>query len=87
MAGLRIWHILAVVAAVAVFFAALRYESSCTPISHILFWSYLCGGLGLFAARRRGRRWKTGLILGLILGPLGVVIAASKPVPEPHSRG
>ena len=82
MGGLRIWHLMIVVIAAAVFFAAARFESPCTPVSPILFASYVCGLLGILGARRRGRRSRTGLWLGLLLGPLGVIVAWSNPIPD-----
>jgi hypothetical protein len=41
-----------------------------------------CGFLGIHGARWRGRRWRTGLLLGLLLGPLGVILACFNPIPE-----
>jgi hypothetical protein len=59
-----------------------RFDCPCTPVSPILFALYVCGLLGIFGARRRGRPWRTGLWLGLLLGPLGVIVAWSKPIPS-----
>jgi hypothetical protein len=70
--------------AAALLSAAIRYESSCTPVSPVLALLYLCCGLGADAARRRGKRWQSGFWLGLILGPIGVILAASNPIPEAH---
>jgi hypothetical protein len=85
VSGLRIWHIMVAVVAVAVLFAVARFDdeyNSCTPLSVPLAISYLCGLLGFFLARLRGPRGRTGLYLGLLLGPLGVLIAGSNPLPE-----
>lgn len=79
---LRIWHLMVVVAAAGLLFTVAKYDCSCTPISPILLGSYVCGLLGLWGARRRGRRWWVGLWLGLLLGPIGVIGAWSNPVPK-----
>lgn len=73
---------MAVTAAVAVLLAVAKSDSSCTPVSPILLGSYVCGFLGMLGAPRRGRRWRTGLLLGMFLGPIGVIGAWSRPVPE-----
>jgi hypothetical protein len=79
MAGLRIWHLMVAVAAAALLVTVARIDSSCTPFAL----SYLCGVLGLLGARWRGRRARTRLLgLILLLGPLGVLVACSNPVPE-----
>jgi len=85
VSGLRIWHVLVAVLAAAILFAVARFDgeyNSCSPISPLLALAYLCGLLGVWGARWRGRRASTGLYLGLILGPLGVLIACSNPVPK-----
>src|SRR4051794_4274023 len=81
MAGLRLWHGMVAVLAAAVLFTAVREESPCTPVSPILALLYLCGVLGISGARWQGRRWQTGLWLGLLLGPIGVIVACSNRVP------
>jgi len=86
MRGLRIWHIMTVVAAVAVLLAGTRYDLSSTPVSPVLVVAYLCGFLGMLGAQHRGRRWRTGLLLGLFLGPIGVIGAWWRPVSAEHSR-
>jgi hypothetical protein len=82
MNGLRIWHIMALVGATAVLFTVARFDIPCTPLTPILALLYLCGLLGIQGARWQGKRWHTGLWLGLLLGPLGVILAWSNPVPE-----
>jgi hypothetical protein len=82
VARLRIWHIMMAVAAAAVLFTANRFDCSCSPVSPLLAFLYFCGFLGIQGARWRGRRWRTGLLLGLLLGPLGVILAWSNPVPR-----
>jgi hypothetical protein len=85
MRGLRIRHILIAVVAAAVLFAVARFDdryNSCSPLSPFLALSYLCCILGMCGARWRGRRARTGLWLGLLLGPLGVILACSNPVPD-----
>ncbi len=83
MSGLRIRHLMIVIAAAALLFAVVRADSSCCPLSPLLALAYLCGGLGMIGARRRGRRTRAGFWLGPILGPLGVLVASSHPI-EPH---
>lgn len=82
MQRLRIWHIMVAMIPLAIIFAVARYDIPCTPISPVLYLAYVCGFLGIEGARRRGRRWRTGLLLGCLLGPLGVILAWSNPVPE-----
>jgi hypothetical protein len=82
MSGLRIWHLMVVVVPTAVLLTVSRFDSPCTPVAPILFCLYVCGLLGISGARRRGRRWQTGLWLGLLLGPIGVIVAWSNPIPD-----
>jgi hypothetical protein len=82
MASSRIWHLMAMVAAAAILFAIQRFESRCTPVSPLLACLYVCGFLGIRGARARGRRWHHGLLFGLLLGPIGVILAWSNPVPQ-----
>jgi hypothetical protein len=71
-----------VVFAAAVWLTVARYDSPCTPLAPILALLYLCGTIGSYAARWQGRRWQTGLLLGLFLGPIGVIVAASNRIPD-----
>lgn len=77
-----IGRMMGVVAAAAVWLTVAINDSPCTPLAPVLAVLYVCGALGGVAARWRGRRWQSGLVLGLVLGPLGVLVAASNPVPE-----
>jgi len=92
MRGLRIWHIMVAVVAAAILLAVARLDDKynrCSPISPLLALSYLCGLLGIRGARWQGRRARTGLVLGLLLGPLGVILACSNRVPDgwPDGKG
>jgi hypothetical protein len=81
---LRIWHLAVAIAAAAVLFEVARLDAlynQCSPLAPILATSYFCGVLGMIGARWRGRRTRKGLLLGLLLGPLGVIVAFSNPVP------
>jgi hypothetical protein len=82
MATFRIWHFMVVVAGLAILFTVNRFESRCTPLSPLVAELYVCGYLGIRGARLRGRRWHTGLLFGLLLGPIGVILAYSNPIPE-----
>jgi hypothetical protein len=86
MNGLRIWHIMVAVVAAAVLFTVARFDCSCTPVSPIIALLYLCGFLGIQGARWRGRPWRDGLLLGLLLGPLGVILAWSNRAPERYRK-
>ena len=79
---ITIGRLMIVVFAAAVWLAVAKSDSPCTPFAPILAVLYFCGVLGSYAARWQGRLWQTGLILGLLLGPLGVIAAASNRVPE-----
>jgi hypothetical protein len=84
MSKLRIWHLMVIVIAAAVLAGAMRVDQvqSCTPLSPLVLLVYLCGALGFYGARLRGRRARTGLLVGMLLGPLGVIWAFSNPIPE-----
>jgi hypothetical protein len=82
MSRMRIWHLMVAVLAAAVLFGADRLDNRCTPIPPLVLFVYACGALGYFGARRRGRRGRTGLLWGLLLGPFGVILARSNPIPE-----
>jgi hypothetical protein len=72
----------------AVLFAAARdnRHHHCSSTSVALASSYLFAALGVCGARWRGRRTRTGLCLGLLFGPLGVIVACSNPVPKQKIR-
>jgi hypothetical protein len=85
MRGLRIWHVMMAAVAAAVFFAVARFDDDynrCSPLAPFLGLLYICALLGLGGARRTGRRSRTGLLLGLLLGPIGVIVAWSNPIEE-----
>ncbi len=75
------------VAAAALMIAALRLDeqNTCTPLSPVLAGSYLCMWLSGWGAHVRGRRVRSGVLVGLLLGPLGVIWAWSNPIPEGYS--
>ena len=80
---LRIWHLLIAVGAFAALFAAVKYDSGFTPIALVM----VCGLIGTIAASLRGLRLWKGLFLGLLLGPYGILIAATyRPLPTPPWR-
>ncbi len=83
MDGPRLWQLMTLVLVVAVVLAAARFDrrwNSCTPIAPLLAASFACAGLARIGARRRGGvAWKWTL-WGLLLGPIGVVLAFSNPV-------
>jgi hypothetical protein len=82
----QIRHFMIFVAAAALMIAALRFDeqNTCTPLSPVLAGSYLCMWLSGWGAHARGRRVRTGVLVGLLLGPLGVIWAWSNPVPEKY---
>lgn len=84
MRGLRIRHLLILVAAAAILFTAVRLDAydSCTPVSPIVILLYLCAVVGLYGARWQGRSGRAGFWLGLVLGPVGVLLAWSNPIPD-----
>ena len=75
--GFRIWHIMVAVVPLAVIFTVARFDIPCTLVAPTLLVLYLCGLLGIQGARWLGRRWRTGFFLGLLLGPLDVILACS----------
>ncbi len=79
---LTIRGIMLVTAALAVLFAVAVNDIPCTPIAPVLAGAYVCAALGAVGARSRGRRLRTGALLGFFLGPIGVLIARSNPVPN-----
>jgi hypothetical protein len=81
MQGFRLWHLMLAVAVAGLTLAVARNDDSCTPLAPILAFMELCAFLGILGAKHRGRRWKTGLWLGLFLGPIGLIVAWSHPVP------
>jgi hypothetical protein len=82
MNGLHIWHFVIAVLAAAVLSTVARFDCACAPVSPIVTALCFCEFLGIQGARWRGRRWQTDLLLGLLLGPLGVILACSNPIPE-----
>ena len=87
----HIRHLMIAVAAAAIFFGACVFDdrcNSCTPLSLVLFWSYVCGALSIWGARVRGWPVRTAMWAGLLLGPLGVIWAwSNRPqtfTPDPH---
>lgn len=49
-----------------------------------LLYLLLCGLAGCYASNQRGRDFGEGLVLGLLLGPFGVIVAAVLPSVELH---
>jgi hypothetical protein len=82
MQGFRLWHLMLAVALSGLTLTVARMDDSCTPFSPILASLELCGFLGILGAKHRGRPWKTGFWLGLLLGPIGLIVAWSHPVPK-----
>jgi hypothetical protein len=46
----------------------------------------VCGLAGAYVADQKGRPRGEGLVLGALLGPLGVVVAALMPGPQPKTE-
>ncbi len=83
---MTIARLMIAVFAAAVWLALWKLDDPCTPMAPIVALLYLCGLIGIYAARWQGRRWQTGLWLGLLLGPIGVIFAASNRVPDKPDR-
>ena len=46
----------------------------------------ICGGIGCYVSQQKHRDPTEGFMFGLLLGPLGLVIAACLPTGQPKSR-
>ena len=79
---ITIQRLMIVVFAAAIWLTVARNDIPCTPIAPFLAFLYLCAAVGSLAARWQGRRWQSGLLLGLFLGPIGVIAAASNRIPD-----
>jgi hypothetical protein len=82
MSRLRLWHLMVAVVAAGVLFAAYRLDDGCTGLAALVTGAYVCAGLAACGGRHTGRRLWGKLLLGLLLGPLGVLVAWSNRVPE-----
>ena len=85
----HIRHLMIAVAAAAIFFGACVFDdrcNSCTPLSLVLFWSYVCGALSIWGARvarlAGTHRDVGGVIAGTAWGDLGLV----EPAANFHAR-
>jgi hypothetical protein len=82
MSRLRLWHLMVATAAAGLLFAAYALDDGCSGLSALATIAYVCAGLASFWGRDTGRRLPTRLLLGLLLGPFGVIIAWSKIGPD-----
>ena len=51
-------------------------------LAPILFWGVIFGGVGQMIAARRGMRASKGILLGLLLGPIGWILLAVLPTSD-----
>jgi hypothetical protein len=82
MSRLRIWHLMFATVAAGVLFAAYSLDDGCSGLSALATIAYICAGLASFWGRDSGRTLRKRLLLGLLLGPFGVIIAWSKIAPD-----
>ena len=82
MSRLRLWHGMIVIAVSAWVFTLARFDDDPLHLALVLLINSLSVYLAIRGARQTGRRWYTGVALGIVLGPIGAFLAWRDRVPE-----